>query len=207
MGRLLHSTETVESNPAYSMSYQYNLAGGLTSETYPSNKTYATAYDIAGRIAGVTGPGNKVYADSFTYAAHGGLAQMRLGNQLWEHANFNTRLQPTEIGIGTGQTGSASIDRLKLSYDYGTTDNNGNVKSQTIAVPTVGSVTGTTLNQCYTYDEFNRLKIAEEKTGATPCAGTTVWTQKYMYDQQGNRRFDHDTSRVSKSGDQCGHRR
>jgi len=194
MGRVLHTTETVESNPAYTMSYQYNLAGGLTSETYPSNKTYATAYDIAGRIAGVTGPGNKVYADSFTYAPHGGLAQMRLGNQLWEHANFNMRLQPTEIGIGTGQSGSASVDRLKLSYDYGTTDNNGNVKSQTITVPVVDGVTGTTLNQCYTYDEFNRLKVAEEKTGATPCAGTTVWTQKYMYDQQGNRRFDAGTT-------------
>ena len=94
----------------------------------------------------MTGPNNKVYADSFSYAAHGGLAQMRLGNQLWEHANFNHRLQPTEIGIGTGQTGSASIDRLKLNYDYGTTDNNGNVKNQTIAVPTIGSVSGTTLN-------------------------------------------------------------
>jgi RHS repeat-associated protein len=194
IGRVLHTTETVESNPAYTMSYQYNLAGGLTSETYPSTKTYATSYDIAGRIAGVTGPSSKVYADSFTYAPHGGVAQMRLGNLLWEHANFNTRLQPTEIGIGTGQTGSASVDRLKLTYDYGTTDNNGNVKSQTIAVPTVGAAAGTTLNQCYTYDEFNRLKGAEEKTGATPCAGTTVWTQKYMYDQQGNRRFDAGTT-------------
>ena len=77
MGRVLHTTQTVEANPSYAMSYQYNLAGLLTSETYPSNKTYATAYDIAGRIAGVTGPNNKVYADSFTYAPHGGVAQMR----------------------------------------------------------------------------------------------------------------------------------
>jgi len=119
---------------------------------------------------------------------------MRLGNQLWEHANFNNRLQPTEIGIGTGQAGTASVDRLKLSYAYGSTDNNGNVQSQTITVPTVGAVTGTTLNQCYTYDEFNRLKTAEEKTGATPCSGTTVWTQRFTYDQQGNRRFDTGTT-------------
>jgi RHS repeat-associated protein len=194
MGRVLHTTQTVEANPPYAMSYQYNLAGLLTSETYPSTKTYATAYDIAGRIAGVTGPNSRVYADSFTYAPHGGVAQMRLGNQLWEHTNFNDRFQPTEIGIGTGQTGTASVDRLKLGYAYGTTDNNGNVKSQTITVPTVGAVTGTTLNQCYTYDEFNRLKIVEEKTGATPCQGTTVWTQKFTYDQQGNRRFDTGTT-------------
>jgi len=193
MGRVLHSTQTVETNPSYSMSYQYNLAGLLTADTYPSNKTFATAYDIAGRIAGVTGPNNKVYADSFTYAPHGGVAQMRLGNQLWEHTNFNNRLQPIEIGLGTGQTGTASVDRLKLSYDYGSTDNNGNVKSQTITVPTIGSVAGTTLTQCYGYDEFNRLKSAEEKSGAA-CTGSVIWTQKFTYDQQGNRRFDTGTT-------------
>ena len=74
-----------------------------------------------------------------------------------------------------------------------TTDNNGNVKSQTISVPTVGSVTGTTLTQCYTYDEFNRLKTAEEKSGST-CSGSVIWTQKFIYDQQGNRRFDTGTT-------------
>jgi RHS repeat-associated protein len=193
MGRVLNTTQTVESNPSYGMSYQYNLAGGLTSETYPSTKVYATSYDIAGRIAGVTGPNSKVYAESFTYSPHGGVAQMKLGNGLWEDANFNNRLQPTEIGIGSGQTGTASVDRLKLSLDYSATDNNGNVKSQIITVPTIGSVTGTTLTQCYTYDEFNRLKTAEEKSGAA-CTGAVIWTQKFTYDQQGNRRFDTGTT-------------
>ena len=49
---------------------------------------------------------------------------------------------------------------MKLSYDYGSADNNGNVKSQTITIPTVGGVTGTTLTQCYGYDELDRLKTA-----------------------------------------------
>jgi RHS repeat-associated protein len=193
MGRVLHTTQTIESNPSYEMSYQYNLAGALTSETYPSTKVYATSYDIAGRIAGVSGPNSKVYAELFTYSPHGGVAQMKLGSGLWEHANFNDRLQPTEIGIGTGQSGTASIDRLKLSLDYGTTDNNGNVTSQTVTVPTISSVSGTILTQCYAYDEFNRLKTAEEKNGAA-CSGAVVWTQKFIYDQQGNRRFDNGTT-------------
>jgi len=60
-------------------------------------------------------------------------------------------------------------------------------------VPTVGSVTGTTLTQCYTYDEFNRLKTADEHSGTT-CQGTTDWTQKFKYDQQGNRQFDTGTT-------------
>ena len=51
---------------------------------------------------------------------------------------------------------------LKLDYDYGTTSNNGNVKSQTITISNL------TVNQCYGYDYLNRLTSAEEKSGGTP---------------------------------------
>jgi len=40
-------------------------------------------------------------------------------------------------------------------------------------------------DQTYTYDELNRLKAAEEKTGAT-----TNWKQTFTFDRYGNRRFD-----------------
>lgn len=33
----------------YELSYAYNLAGGMTSETYPSIRVASTAYDNAGR--------------------------------------------------------------------------------------------------------------------------------------------------------------
>jgi hypothetical protein len=41
---------------------------------------------------------------------------MKLGNELWEHTEFNSRLQPLEIRLGTTQAGG---DRLKLEYGYG----------------------------------------------------------------------------------------
>jgi RHS repeat-associated protein len=57
---------------------------------------------------------------------------MRLGNGLWETTQFNSRLQPTQIGLGSG---SQTQDKVRLDYSYGTTQNNGNVLSQTITVP------------------------------------------------------------------------
>jgi RHS repeat-associated protein len=67
---------------------------------------------------------------------------------------------------------------LKLDYTYGATDNNGNIKTQTITVPG----TAQSFAQTYTYDELNRLKIAEESAGLTQ-----VWKQIYSYDRYGNR--------------------
>ena len=106
---------------------------------------------------------------------------MRLGNGKWESTVFNSRLQPTQIALGTVQNG---YDKLKLNFDYGTTDDNGNVKSQQITVPTVGSNTGFTATQIYNYDSLNRLK------DATETIGTQTWKQTFLYDRYGNRNFD-----------------
>jgi len=103
---------------------------------------------------------------------------LQLGNGRYETTQFNSRLQPTQIGLGTSTTDTSL---LKLNYDYGTTDDNGNVKTQTITVP------GMTypLIQTYAYDTLNRLKSAEEKSN-----GTTTWKQTFLYDRYGNRNFD-----------------
>jgi hypothetical protein len=103
---------------------------------------------------------------------------LQLGNGRYETTQFNSRLQPTQIGLGTSTTDTSL---LKLNYDYGTADNNGNVKTQTITVP------GMTypLIQTYAYDTLNRLKSAEEKSN-----GATTWKQTFLYDRYGNRNFD-----------------
>ncbi len=111
MGRVLHSTQTTDGQP-YGMSYEYDLAGNLTREIYPSGRVVDTTYDPAGRISQVTS-GQTVYASSITYWPHGGVKDLKLGNNLWEHSLFNERLQPTEIGLGTTQGG---VDKLRLNY-------------------------------------------------------------------------------------------
>lgn len=190
LGKVTGSSQ-VTNGQTYSMSYGYNLAGALTTEMYPSGRVVTTSYDNAGRLSSVggqmTGEVNKTYASQLSYAASGATTDLKLGNNLWEHSNFNSRLQPTEIGLGTTQGG---IDRLKLNYDYGTITNNGNVQSQTITVPTISSVTDYAVTQSYTYDSLNRLKSAEEINGSTQS-----WKQTFIYDRYGNRTFDtNDTS-------------
>jgi RHS repeat-associated protein len=178
------------------MEYTFDLAGNMRTQKYPSGIIVETEFDAGGSIAGVKNPAGGYFAGAaptddanrIQYTAHGAVSDMRLGNGSWEHTVFNDRLQPVEIGLGTQKS---SNDRLKLAYSYGTTNNNGNVQSQTITVPTVNSTQGTTLTQAYSYDSLNRLLSASEAGGANP------WTQSYTYSnpdgtggQFGNRRID-----------------
>jgi RHS repeat-associated protein len=180
IGRLTHYNQQTDGQ-TYFMSAAYNKAGLMTSETYPSNRVVATEYDGAGRIAGVRNQSTGQYyagasasdaTNRLQYTAHGALSRMKLGNGLWEHTNFNPRLQPTRIGLGTTGT---STSLLGLDYDYGATNNNGNLLTQTINAP------GLSATQGYTYDHLNRLLTAQESVGGVR------WAQTFGYDQFGNR--------------------
>ena len=129
------------------------------------------------------------YADSFKYTSAGAVSSVRLGNGRFETTQFNSRLQPTQIGLGYSATDTGL---LKLGFSYNTAgqnDNNGNVLSQTITAPTEvrNNVTysGFTATQTYTYDSLNRIRDAGEMTGTTQ-----QWKQTFDYDRYGNRRFD-----------------
>jgi RHS repeat-associated protein len=113
---------------------------------------------------------------------------MRLGNGRFESTQFNSRLQPTQIALGTSANNTSL---LKLNYDYGTTDNNGNVKSQTITVPTVGNSQGFVATQTYEYDELNRIKSAVETSNSQ-----TNWQQYFRYDRYGNRTVITEQNRI-----------
>jgi RHS repeat-associated protein len=180
LGRLTHYNQETDGQ-TYSLSAAYNKAGLMTSETYPSNRIVATEYDSAGRIAGVRNQSTGQYyagasasdaTNRLQYTAHGAVSRMKLGNGLWEHTNFNPRLQPTRIGLGTTGT---STSLLGLDYDYGATNNNGNLLTQTINAP------GLSATQGYTYDNLNRLLTAQESVGGVR------WAQTFGYDQFGNR--------------------
>ena len=180
LGRITASTQSTDGQ-SYQMSYGYNLAGAMISETYPSGRVVSTVYNNSGRVSQVSGQkageAVKTYASSFNYTAHGAVKELKLGNNLWEHTSFNTRLQPTEIALGTSTTDSS---KLHLAYAYGTTANNGNVLSQTITISG-----GPTLSQTYSYDSLNRLDTATESN-----ASVQTWKQRFSYDRFGNRTFN-----------------
>jgi RHS repeat-associated protein len=181
LGRVTTANQVTDGQ-TYSMSYGYNLAGGRTSTTYPSGRVITTGYDDAGRLAGVRDQASGTYyaggastdaTNRIQYAPHGQVSVMKLGNALWEHTNFNNRLQPAEIGLGTSST-STSI--LGVTYNYGTTNNNGNLLSVSYA----GG--GLSYTQSFGYDALNRLTTSSESGSA--------WSQTNVYDLYGNRQID-----------------
>ena len=188
LGRVTGSqqkTDNVTYNP---QSYVYNLSGALIEQVYPSGRVVKNTLDVDGDLAQVQS--KKLngtlqnYANAFTYTSAGAVSSMRLGNGKFENTTFNSRLQPTQIGLGSSAT---SQNLLKLEFNYGGSDNNGNVKSQTITTPTVGNIAGFTATQNYTYDSLNRIKQATEVVTGQPTQG---WQQTFVYDRYGNRTFD-----------------
>jgi RHS repeat-associated protein len=154
---------------------------------YPSNRTVTNCYDDNGRIAwasvsltaancqqGAQVEPSNSYASLIGYAPHGAMTSLTYGNGLTESTSFNSRLQPTQIQAGS----------LTLQYGYGTTNNNGNLLTQTIQG---------TWTQNYLYDGANRLLQAAENSAApsTPgCVdGNANWCETYGYDAFGNRRI------------------
>ena len=187
LGRVTASKQTTDGvtygdgSATSAMTYTYNLAGALIEQQYPSGRVVRNTLDANGDLAQVqskrSGSIYQNYANGFNYTAAGAVSAMRLGNGLWESTQFNSRLQPIQIALGSGP---GSQNKLKLDYSYGTTDNNGNVKSQTITIP------GMTypLVQTYAYDSLNRLLSAIETSNSTE-----TWKQEFSYDRYGNRNF------------------
>lgn len=182
LGRVTAHKQTTDSVD-YTTGYSYNLSGALIEETYPSGRVVKNTLDAAdGTLSQVQSKRSsetyRNFANGFLYSPAGAVTSMRLGNGLWETTTFNSRMQPTQIGLGLG---SATQDKLKLQYSYGTTANNGNVVSQTITVPGVTHP----FTQSYTYDELNRVATAEETQNSSQ-----TWMQTFTYDRYGNRNFN-----------------
>jgi len=181
LGRVTSHKQTTDSND-YTTGYTYNLSGALIEQQYPSGRVVKNTLDTDGSLSQVqskrSGDTYRNYANGFNYTAAGAVSSMRLGNGLWETTQFNSRLQPTQIGLGLG---SATPNILKLDYSYGTTANNGNVQSQTITVPGLANP----FVQSYTYDELNRISTAIETNNSVQ-----TWKQAFTYDRYGNRNFN-----------------
>jgi len=188
LGRVTAHRQTTDGT-AYTTGYNYNLSGALIEETYPSGRVVKNTLDTDGDLQQVqsrkANDTFRNYANAFTYTAAGAVSSVRLGNGRWENTVFNSRLQPTQIGLGSS---ASSQNLLKLNYSYNTSgnaDNNGNILSQTITVPAVGATQGFTATQTYTYDSLNRLSSATETV-----SNNQTWKQTFTFDRFGNRNFD-----------------
>jgi len=196
MGRVLASRQTTDGEH-YDFQYAYNLAGMLVEQTYPSGRKVKNVFDNNGDLSIVQSKKSENhgfwnYAKNFTYNPSGAVTSMQLGNGQWQSNQFNSRMQMTAAYLGTTPNSS---NLLKLDFGYGSSQNSGNLLSQTITVPTVGTEQGFTAVQNYSYDSLNRLKSATETINSTES-----WKQTFVFDRYGNRNFDEvETTTLPKS--------
>jgi RHS repeat-associated protein len=188
LGRILSHKQTTDGQ-VYTTGYSYTLIGALFEETYPSGRIVRSTTNTDGRLSDVSskkiGQTNfQSHADNFAYSPHGAVSQMRLGNGNWESMQFNIRLQPSQVALGTS---AGASDVFNTSYEYGEIDtggnflankNNGNLARQTISFSGLSQP----FVQTYKYDPVNRLKEAKEMNGASQ-----TWIQTLDYDRYGNR--------------------
>jgi RHS repeat-associated protein len=187
-GRVTKQFQITGSGPTkYKLLYDYNYAGLLTSETYPTGRALAYAYDDGGRLSSV-GDGTTTFANSLTYAAHGGLTSETFGNSMVHGLDYNRRLQAKQITLK--QNSSATTPLQQYDYGYGefntstgnvdTSKNNGQIGKVTATIGTTAQ-----WNQGFSYDELGRLSSFAEHAGSAMT--TTNYSHSYSYDRYGNR--------------------
>ncbi len=150
------------------MLYTYNLAGGLTSETYPSGRTISTGYDAANRVTQMGGVLNgqpTSYVASVRYQPHGGPFKMEYGNGLWRTYTYNQRLQVSGLWDALQDVPSEFLF-LENPIGWGGTDNNGTVRNLTLYAGGPGPSSALfSFQQTFTYDGVNRLQSATDTEG------------------------------------------
>ncbi|HEV8414604.1 MAG TPA: RHS repeat-associated core domain-containing protein [Bryobacteraceae bacterium] len=181
-GRIVTSTQTTASNPAYQFTYAYSLTDQLTYMKYPSGRQVKYGLDAADRIATIQNVNANTNYAAISYTAPGGISTMTTGNGVSQQVTWNDRLQP--IGLQVNSASNSSLLTLGFypcpsNATSCTTGNNGNLQSQSIAFPALNGSPALNLTQVYSYgDNLNRL------TGVTE-GGVSLET--YGYAGNGNR--------------------
>ena len=155
----------------YTIGYGYNLAGAVTSLTYPSGRVVQPSYDAIGRLSSLAS-GTTTYTSSFSYNSAFAPTNFTMGNGVAVTAGYSAnRLQLQSLNY----TGGSTVFSTAYAYTQNG-GNNGQITSVTDSVDAGRSVT-------YTYDALNRVSTAVT-TGST---AYPKWGLSFAYDRYGNR--------------------
>ena len=170
MGRVTSSTETLGSY-GYPFSYQYNLAGALWTESYPSGLVVTNSFDAAGRVIGVAGP-SASFVSSVAYDPTGPVSGLTMGNGLIEQWTFGTaQKQPTQLVASALQPDLSYKVNDTWTWGYGAaTSNNGNVMSATVYKTDWTNNVWVNATQSFGYDARGRLAYTSLPAAGTPTA-------------------------------------
>ncbi len=192
MGRVT-ATAQQTNGQTYSFVYGYNLAGALTSETYPSGRVVTTTFDEANEASTVAGTlSGQVtnYITQTNYWPHGGLYFYNRGNNVTHAVSYNKRLQQSESYDALNNSTSSML--FVSCPNWGDTSNpwvydlcphpaqangNGNLLSYDEYHGGAGYSQFLHLNQTFKYDNLNRLTLISDSGS---------YSQSFSYDAYGN---------------------
>jgi RHS repeat-associated protein len=200
MGREWGEQRTTN-NVTKTTTYKYDLAGDLTTLTYPSGRIVTYTYDSAERPSDAQDVANSINyvtgscangapspspSTGACYAPQGSAAQLQDGTNLVSTYIYNDRLQPCWMYATTGaplatntactatDPGPGNILDLQYTYNLGSGDN-GNVIG-------IANKRDTTRSQSFAYDQVNRILSGQTST----TSGSNCWGEAYSYDQWAN---------------------
>jgi YD repeat-containing protein len=173
MGHVLNKQQTI-AGITKDIGYTYNLAGAVSTITYPSGRVYTYAYNNAGQTTSLIDSAHSLnFFTGGSYAPPGILTggvygQVTGWNAITLANTFNNRLQPTELKA----TSPVPLTLLDLSYSY---NQGGGINNGTIVQIANGRDSTRTVS--YTYDQLNRLSTAQT---------ASTWGDSYVYDPWGD---------------------
>jgi len=189
--RSVHQNQRTTKSVSKGTTYYFNLAGNVTSISYPTgrvvNYSYSaadraiTAQDSANGITYATGPSAPLagcLSAAVCFTPQGSIYSMSIGVTssfagLNVSETFNNRLQPTEI-----KASSAAGNALDISYSFVDTASGKNAGH----VNGIANNLNPSRSQSFTYDQLNRIISA----GTSSTTGSYCWGYQYSYDAWGN---------------------
>ena len=190
LGRLVEKVAEIE-DTNYTLEYEYDLAGNITTFTYPHGGTAVYDYNDIGQIETVSinrGQGLETIADNIEYNHNGQMTHLERENNVITDYTYD----PDQNFLLTNLTTTYSTTTLQdISYTY---DNVGNI---TQIVEDGDTELAKTVN--YYYDDLNRLATS---TVDYVDAGMTDYTISYQYDAIGNMTDNSNLDEISYDSDQ-----
>jgi RHS repeat-associated protein len=181
VGRVTGQIYCIPSDCSYSTSVnaKYDLAGNITSLTYPDGRVVTQGMNAAGQLQSVTFDnwnGQHVgytYASNFTYTPSGAQAEVWYGNGVYIHTPYNNRQQMCQVWSNSteGWIDTHIYYGGSTIYCNNTPGNNGNITQ-------IKDWKNPNRTQNFVYDNLNRLSSFSNGDGSMQ--------QSYTIDSFGN---------------------
>jgi RHS repeat-associated protein len=186
--------QKVINGATYNIGYGYNLAGEVTSLTYPSGHVVQQSFDAIGRLCEIapltTGCATATapYATGYTYNTAFEATGLNFGNGVNSTFGFSPdRLQMTSLNYIKG---TQTLFGLNYFYQQDSTNCPTGAAANNGQIQCINDLVDSGRNAAYTYDTLGRLAGAFTQGSAS----YPLWNLAFTYDRYGNRTAQNSTT-------------